>query len=153
MFWSVLLGALAIVGLLVPVDWNPVVGSEGLVNRPEPLNAFSERVVAIDRSLQNNETVEVEANRAFEIHLYLGARRLVRAGEMSHDDMRRARDLLREMHAQLRREQTEGAREAVRAMWLDRLVEEIPRLDRKKVDEELETLHRQIKAYLMTEGG
>jgi len=149
LFWSGLLAALAMVGLIVPVDWSPS-GAKGLMNRPEPLDAFSDRVVEIDRSLQNGETVEVDPRRALEIHLYLGTRRLVRAGEMSHSDMQRARHMLREMHAQLDREQSAAARRSVRQMWLDRIVEKIPRLDREQVGEELEMLHRQMDEHLET---
>ncbi len=149
LFWSALLGMLAIVGMLLPVDWH-VDAEGGLLGRAQPLDAFSERIVEIDRALQEGRRVQVEAERAMDVHLYLASRRLVRAGDMSHDDMKRAQELLGEMHAQLRREQTPAAKESVRSMWLDRLVEHIPRLDRDEVDREIARLHEQLEANLRT---
>lgn len=150
-FWSALLGLLGLIGLVVPVEWAAVDGgSGGLFDRPEQLDAFSKRVVEIDKSLQNGQSVTVEADREFDIHVYLASRRLTRAGGISHDEMKQAQGMLREMHLQLRREQTPAAKRSIRGMWLDRIVEEMPRLDRTEVDRELTNLHEQIEAHTET---
>lgn len=150
LFWSALLGLLGLIGLLVPVEWAAVGDSGGLLDRPEQLHAFSERVVEIDDSLQNGQSVTVDADHEFDLHLFLASRRLTRAGGMSHEEMKQAQGMLREMHVQLSREQTPAAKNSIRGMWLDRIVEEMPRLDRAEIDRELTNLHKQIERHMST---
>lgn len=150
MFWSALLGLLGLIGLLVPVEWAAVGNSGGLLDRPDRLHAFSERVVEIDESLQNRQSVTVDADHEFDIHVYLASRRLTRAGGISHDEMKQAQRMLREMHRQLQRGQTPVAQKSIRGMWLDRIVEEMPRLDRAEVDRELINLHEQLERHMST---
>jgi hypothetical protein len=151
LFWAAVFLALPALLLALPLEWSNT-KTPSIFHRDQPLDVYSERVDRIDRKLADGRIVRLTEKRLSQVRPMLQARRLLGAGPMSADEMRRALKLCREMNRQIARETRPASRDAVRQHWYDRLADELRRLDPKKVADELEQLRAQLARLVRLDG-
>lgn len=136
----VLLGA-----MLVPIEW--VKSVENLLGEPaEDTTVFSADVGDVDRALSAGEPVEVDDDALREMLPNLQVRRLLNAGPMTSQEVRRAGELVEEFNRDIATQKMEGSRQALRSQRNRRLAEAFPRLDADQIGEELDKLDAQLEA-------
>ena len=142
--WTALTVILIIGALMVPIDWVRSVG--GIFGESEQAaDVFSDPVARVDKAIAAGEPVEISDEKLQQMRPHLQVRRLSQAGPMTHDDVVEATKIMREFNAQIADQKLEGSKQALRNERNRRLAEAFPRLDRAKIEKELDRLKEELR--------
>ncbi len=141
--WTALAFMLLMAALFVPVKWVETVQS--VVGEPAPaVDAFTPAVARVDKALAAGEAPGVGQKKLVEFTPHLQVRRLMNAGPLTHEEVRKATKMLREFDAEIASQKLAGSREAVRHERNRRLAKAFPRLDAQKLARELSKLRGEL---------
>ncbi|MBA2661606.1 MAG: hypothetical protein H0U74_04885 [Bradymonadaceae bacterium] len=136
------LGCLLFASVLVPNSWT----SFGKSAVPH-IDAFSEDVRRADTALSSAPDRDSLAYEELaRVAIYVQTRRLLRAGPMTSDELRRAAPILQDWQEQIAGQAHEGSRRALRAERNRELAAAFSRLDVHKIELELDRLDAQLMA-------
>lgn len=143
--------ALIIAAMTVPDEWlTPL---KDLLGDDEQTSAFGDEVATLDDDLEAGDA-RLTDGRARELVPHVVSRRLLRAGPMTTNQMRRAAEIWTEAMRAVADEPQGGSTDAHYVRAERRIVESFPRLDADRVHDELEAVRDQVaRARSRSPGG
>lgn len=145
LLFLLLAGLLIAAAFLVPGEW--IVKVSQLYNTPEAdVDAFDTSVREVDEALQAGGDLPVTETQFRSLEPHIAARRLASVGKATGEEVRVAARIYREYRPRIGREESDGSKDAVRAVRNGALDEALPRVSAEAIDRELKRLADQIVA-------
>ena len=148
-----LTGMFALMAMLVPVD---IIDRVKALFKVEPVNIsapFQEETARLDAALESGTPLTLERDALRQRRHDIMLRRILRAGPLNGEEVRRIKLLLAEIDAQAQRETSSQAVEAWRTLRLKKLTQAHPRLDAKALERELKLFETQYQEATRGGGG
>ncbi len=134
------LGLFLFASVLLPASWTSF--GEGVT---PPLDVFSTEIVQLDKILDSEDALPSVDEQTLRTRLiFVQTRRLLRTGPMSSEESRLATKILQEWQPQIASQANPGSRNVLRQARNDVLIKEFPRLDARRLAQELDTVDAQF---------
>lgn len=141
----ILTGLFAAMAMLVPVD---IIDRVKALFEVEPVNIsapFQEETARLDQALDAGDWGAIDRAQLAPRRHDLMIRRILRAGPLNGEEVRRIKTILAEIDEQAGQETSAGAIEAWRRLRLERIAKAHPRLDAVRLEAALRTFETQYE--------